>query len=153
MKATSKRAIKKYGIDKCIEAYQMADAGNGARSIGHHFLVHTNAADAMINAGKEILNTTIMKATLKISSSYGFDHNWTLDVETAKKKASFYLGQDVKFCFRVLGMAPADVQQQSGVVDLREEKNRQKLAKWICQQIGLNGQNMHLYECWSFCSQ
>lgn len=54
MRNTTKRAIKKYGLEKCMAAFQMAEAGDGSRSIGFHFCVHTNAANAMINAGREV---------------------------------------------------------------------------------------------------
>lgn len=94
-----------------------------------------------------------MKANLSISSSYGFDHNWTLTLTTKKATKSFYLGQDVKFCTRVLGMEPRDVVNESGVRDLRYEKNRTKLAKYICRKLNLNGKNMKKIEVWELCAQ
>lgn len=57
MKATTKRAINKYGIDTCIEAYIMHIKGNGANTVAHSFSIlkgNTNAADAAINAGRDL---------------------------------------------------------------------------------------------------
>jgi len=53
-----------------------------------------------------------MNAEINITSNYGFDHNWTLVVSTKTKTKSFYLGQDVKFCSRVLGMEPSYIVRQ-----------------------------------------
>ena len=95
-----------------------------------------------------------MKAEIQISSSYGFDHNWTLVVSTAKKTKSFYLGQDVKFCSRVLGMETSYVIQQIGTreVDNGTPGNK-KLAKFICKELGLNGRNIDKIEPWGLCCQ
>ena len=95
-----------------------------------------------------------MKAHILISSNYGFDHNWTLVVETAKKTKSFYLGQDVKFCNRVLGMTPAYIVSQIGTGMIDEgEKGNTLLAKFICKTLGLNGRNIDAFEPWELCSQ
>lgn len=95
-----------------------------------------------------------MKAHILISSSYGFDHNWTLVVSTTKKTKSFYLGQDVKFCQRVLGMSPSYIVSQIGTREIDEgEKGNTKLAKFICNELGLNGRNIDSFESWAFCSQ
>lgn len=94
-----------------------------------------------------------MKSTISISSSYGFDHNWTLICSTDKVTKSFYLGQDVKFCSRVLGMSPQYVIEQIGTNRLDTEKARQKLAKFICEQLGLNGRTIKKYQSWELCSQ
>jgi hypothetical protein len=59
MKPTTKRAIKKYGIDTCIEGYIMHIEGNGASTVAHSFSIlngNIKAADAAINAGRDIDN-------------------------------------------------------------------------------------------------
>ena len=94
-----------------------------------------------------------MKATISISSSYGFDRNWTLQCSTQKSSNSFYLGQDVKFCTRVLGMSPAQVVNEIGTDRLDTEAGRNKLAKFICQRLGINGRNIKNYQTWELCSQ
>lgn len=94
-----------------------------------------------------------MKATISISSSYGFDHNWTLICITDKVTKSFYLGQDVKFCSRVLGMDVNYVIEQIGTNRLDTEKAKRKLAKFICKTLGLNGHNIKKIEPWGLCSQ
>ena len=95
-----------------------------------------------------------MKAQIKIHSDYGFDFNWTLVVSTAKKTKVYYLGQDVKFCGRVLNMTPAYVVSQIGTGKIGEgTKGNTLLAKFICNELGLNGRNIHKFETWAFCCQ
>jgi len=95
-----------------------------------------------------------MKAEIQINSSYGFDHNWTLVVSTPKKRKSFYLGQDVKFCQRVLGMDTNYVVSQIGTRDISEgTKGNKKLAKFICDSLELNGRNIFKIESWGLCCQ
>ncbi len=80
-----------------------------------------------------------MKAEIKITTNYGFDHNWILVVSTAKKSKSFYLGQDVKFCSRILGMEPSYIIEQIGTREVDEGTiGNKKLAKFICEQLNLN---------------
>lgn len=95
-----------------------------------------------------------MNAEIKISSNYGFDHNWTLVVSTPTKTKSFYLGQDVKFCNRVLEMEPSYVIQQIGTREVDEgTPGNKKLAKFICKKLELNGRNIDKIEPWSLCAQ
>ena len=95
-----------------------------------------------------------MKAEIKISSSYGFDHIWTLVLSTAKKTKSFLLGQDVKFCSRVLGMEPSYVVRQIGTGEISEgTPGNKKLAKFIVNELGLNGRNIDKIEPWGLCAQ
>jgi hypothetical protein len=56
MTRSTKRAIDKYGIEVCKQAYEMHMEGNGARTVSYEIYVlnNTNAADAAINAGREI---------------------------------------------------------------------------------------------------
>ena len=95
-----------------------------------------------------------MNAEIKISSNYGFDHNWTLVLSTKTQTKSFYLGQDVKFCSRVLGMDTSYVVQQVGTRDINEgTKGNKKLAKFICQSLNINGRNFSKIEAWGLCCQ
>ena len=95
-----------------------------------------------------------MNAEIKITSNYGFDHNWTLVVSTKTKTKSFYLGQDVKFCSRVLGMEPSYVVQQIGTGEISEgTPGNKKLAKFICKELNLNGRNIDKIEPWALCAQ
>ena len=95
-----------------------------------------------------------MKAEIKISSNYGFDHNWTLVVSTAKNTKSFYLGQDVKFCSRVLGMEPSYIVREIGTreIDYGTIGNK-KLAEFICKHLNLNGRNINKIEPWGLCAE
>jgi hypothetical protein len=80
-------------------------------------------------------------------NAYGFGHDWTLIV----KKQSFYLGQDVKFCSRVLGMSPSYVCENIGTNDLRSDSARRKLAKFIVQSLGID--DFSSVEPWELCCQ
>lgn len=80
---------------------------------------------------------------------YGFSHNWTL---SAFGK-SFFLGQDVKFCRRVLGMEPSYVVQQIGTNDLRTEEARAALAEFIVDQLELDEDKVSNIEPWALCAQ
>ena len=83
-----------------------------------------------------------------ITSNYGFDHNWTLIV----KNKSFYLGQDVKFCHRVLGMSPREIVQQIGSRHIQDEKVNSKLARFIVKQLGGTKAIINL-EPWELCAE
>ena len=90
-----------------------------------------------------------MKAHILIGSSYGFDHNWTLVVSTPKKTKIFYLGQDVKFCGRVLGMTPRNIVSVIGTSEIGEgTRGNIRLAKFICKALGLNGRSIDKIEPW-----
>lgn len=79
----------------------------------------------------------------------GFTHNWTLDAYGKK----FYLGQDVKFCHRVLCMDTSYVISQIGSNDLRLKKTRNKLARFICDELDVNRKTVNDLESWSLCSE
>ena len=88
--------------------------------------------------------------TIEITTGgYGFSHNWTLDAYGKK----FYLGQDVKFCRRVLGMDASYIVSQIGSNDLGSEKTRNKLARFICDELSVNRRTVNDLEPWSLCSQ
>jgi hypothetical protein len=55
MKKSTKKIVLKYGPKRCVEALMLHETkGMDGQSIGHYLQVHTNTADAMINAGQEI---------------------------------------------------------------------------------------------------
>jgi hypothetical protein len=85
---------------------------------------------------------------IKITSNYGFDKNWTLII----KDKSFYLGQDVKFCHRVLGMEPRYIVEQIGSGHIQDEKVNRKLARFIVKQLGGTKHIMNL-ETWALCAE
>lgn len=95
-----------------------------------------------------------MNAEIKITLQYGFARYWTLVVSTKTKTKTFYLGQDVKFCSRVLGMEPSYVVRQIGTGEISEgTKGNEKLAKFICKELGLNGRNIDKFEPWALCAE
>lgn len=95
-----------------------------------------------------------MKANLEITQgSYGFSYEWTLTCETKKTKKSFYLGQDIKFCTRILGCEPAYIVKAIGTNRLDTEQGQKKLAKFIVEMLGLNGRNIKTMQAWDLCCQ
>ena len=53
--AATRRAIKNYGKNACVEALRRAEElGEGANTIGFMLNLTTNQADAAINAGREL---------------------------------------------------------------------------------------------------
>ena len=99
-----------------------------------------------------------MKSTIKITSYYGFDHNWTLVLEGKNKTMEFLLGQDVKVCSRMLGMSPRDVIDAIGTreVDYGTIGNK-KLAKFILsvlkENYSLTTRKLMGMETWALCVQ
>jgi len=54
----TKKAIEKYGRENCVQAYASYQEGNGAGTIGCDLGLKTNQADAAINAGRKISEST-----------------------------------------------------------------------------------------------
>lgn len=98
-----------------------------------------------------------MKARVEISrGSYGFGHEWTLVVESKSKTNSFFLGQDVKFCSRVLGMSPSYIVQQIGSGEIMDERVNKRLAKFILdvfKERGLTGRKLMSMDPWEICAE
>ena len=70
-----------------------------------------------------------MNATIKTSiNTYGFGRDWTLVVTNGERTKDFYLGQDVKFCTRVLGMSPYYIIEQIGSNDISDPDTLDKLG-------------------------
>jgi hypothetical protein len=66
IKSATKRAVAKYGIQTCIDAYAMHEDGNGASTVSHSFSIlngKTNAGDAAINAGRDINTVQVQIAS------------------------------------------------------------------------------------------
>lgn len=88
--------------------------------------------------------------TIEISvGDYGFSRNWTLSAFGKQ----FFLGQDVKFCRRVLGMEPSYVVAQIGTNDLGTEEGKTALAQLIVDELELDEDKVSNLEPWSLCAQ
>ena len=87
--------------------------------------------------------------TIEISTQYGFCHNWTLKVYGK----SFYLGQDFKFCSRVLNCEPSCIVKQIGSNDLSKETTKKKLAKFIVDSLNLNRSNIKNIDPWQLSAE
>ena len=95
-----------------------------------------------------------MKAELELSNgSYGFGMVWTLNVSTKTMRKSFYLGQDVKFCHRVLGVTPREIADEIGSNDIGKEKVRNKLAKYIVNRLELTASKVEKLQPWELCAE
>lgn len=96
-----------------------------------------------------------MKAKVIVSrGEYGFGHDWCLVLETKKHQQRFYLGNDGKFCTRVLGLNPSDVVARIGTREIyNDTKGNRILAKFICKQLNINGHNFKRIEAWGLCAQ
>jgi hypothetical protein len=81
------------------------------------------------------------------SGSYGFYHTWTLEVYGKQ----YYLGQDVKFCSRVLGMTPSEVVYAIGTNRLDTDKGAKALARFIVKQLGITKSSK--IQPWELCSE
>jgi hypothetical protein len=87
--------------------------------------------------------------TIQISITYGFVHNWTLKAYGK----SFYLGQDIKFCHRILGCEPSYIIKQIGSNDLSKETTKKKLAKFILDNLNITRKNINSIDPWQICGE
>jgi len=96
-----------------------------------------------------------MKATIQIErGSYGFGHTWTLTLTKSDGiYRAFYLGQDAKFCSRVLGMSPSYLVAQIGSNDLTKETTLTRLANFILGYLGITKNELYKQESWSLCAE
>jgi hypothetical protein len=79
--------------------------------------------------------------------SYGFGQEWTLEAYGKQ----YYLGQDVKFCSRVLGMDPSYIVQQIGSSEIEVPAVNNRLAKFICNELGITRKTN--INAWDLCAQ
>lgn len=81
---------------------------------------------------------------------YGIGHNWTLEYN----RKQFFLGQDVKFCQRVLGLSPRVIIEAIGTAEIDNDTiGNKKLAKFIVSQLGLTRKNIKNLNPWEICAQ
>lgn len=91
---------------------------------------------------------------ITFSSSYGFDHNWTLSFDINDKHYSYYLGQDVKFCQRVLGMTTRQViDKVDGLTgNIKKPEENLLLAQFIVDHLAILD-NIDTANPWDYCAQ
>lgn len=97
-----------------------------------------------------------MKAKIVFEYNYGFGKIWILIVEFAKSKKMrrFWLGQDVKFCNRVLGMEVSDVVKSIGTNNINEgTAGNRKLAKFIINTLELTEEAIDSLQDWELACQ
>jgi hypothetical protein len=92
-----------------------------------------------------------MKAKIVISTGpYGFGHDWNLVINETD---NYYLGQDVKFCNRVLGMSPSYIVEQIGSSDIEKPIVNKRLAMFIINQLELTPKKLKSLNKWDLCAQ
>ena len=83
-------------------------------------------------------------------TNYGFSHNWVL----CAYGKSFYLGQDIKFCSRVLNLHPQSIIKSIGTNEIDTGAPGNKLlAEFICKKLNINKKNVMNFEPWHFSSE
>jgi hypothetical protein len=89
-----------------------------------------------------------MKAKIEIrNGSYGFGKTWTLIIG----KKSFYLGQDLKFCNRVLGLSPQYIVNEIGSGEIEKPSINKRLANFIIDRLELTKENINNLNPWDLC--
>lgn len=94
-----------------------------------------------------------MKSEVIVKRRENFGHDWILVLEAKKVRKSFYLGQDVKFCSRVLGMSPRDVVNEIGSGDFTKDNNLKLLGKFISKRLELSSKSIDELGVWDLCCQ
>jgi hypothetical protein len=80
-----------------------------------------------------------MKARVEVNrGSYGFGHTWTLVLEGRSSTRSFFLGQDVKVCSRLLQCDPSYVVKQIGTREVESDRGSVRLARFILNTLKEN---------------
>lgn len=103
---------------------------------------------------KQNTNIMIQGQVTFTEGNYGFGFDWNLIVTNDEgKRKNFYLGQDSKFCNRVLGMTPRYVVEQIGDNDLRNVDVQKKLGNFIIETLGLTEEQVFNLETWELCCQ
>ena len=92
-----------------------------------------------------------MKCTIQADPYYFGTKRWCLNVEFGRKNKtykSFFLGQDVKFCSRVLGMTGREVMEEIGVKSMTTQKDYTKLANFIVRSLELTPKILKELQPW-----
>ena len=80
--------------------------------------------------------------TISVMKQYGLFYFWTL-IAFGKR---IYLGEDTKFCKQFLRKTDEEVCKAIGSDDMRLPETRQKLAKYIIDQLGLTQERADLLQ-------
>ncbi len=95
-----------------------------------------------------------MNAAILLTSNGGFGRNWSLLVTGEGIAKNFFLGQDSKFCNRVLGMTSGEVVKEIGTNDITEgTEGNKKLADLIIGRLELDEKKIAELQSWELCCQ
>ena len=98
-----------------------------------------------------------MKASvISTRNGYGFGYDWQLSISTKKSpNKMFLLGQDCKFCSRVLGM---DMSYIFSLLRIKEgrivtEIEARRFGRFIIKELGLTEKILNDLQPWELCCQ
>ena len=86
-------------------------------------------------------------------NEYGFGKDWNLQVTTMETSKTFYLGQDAKFCSKVLGIETKQVLNEIGEEKLKTKTSLEKLGNFIVETLGLSEDEINQLQPWELCCQ
>jgi hypothetical protein len=66
---------------------------------------------------------------------------------------TFVLGQDAKFCSRVLMLSPDYIISEIGTNDFSKIRTTRKLAKLILRELNLDARKLRKLESWELCAE
>ena len=81
------------------------------------------------------------KDLIVTKNGYGFGGDWQMIVKKGKRQRVFYLGQDAKVCYRILGMSPKDLAEQIGSNDLTKKRTRTAICELILESLNVTPEN------------
>jgi hypothetical protein len=74
-------------------------------------------------------------------NGYGFGGDWQMICRRNKKTKTFYLGQDAKVCYRIIGMSPKELAEHIGSNDLTKRKTRKAICELILLALNVTPDN------------
>lgn len=92
-----------------------------------------------------------MKCWIQTTPYYFGTDVWHLCVEFGGKKGylkMFYLGQDVKYCYRIMGGTLTEVLKETRIKKIETHKERVKLGNFIIRTLGLTSKDLKEIETW-----
>jgi hypothetical protein len=82
------------------------------------------------------------------------EFKWNLEyTKQSGEVKKFYLGQDIKFCRRVLGLETKDIVRKIGNPDLREEETQIKLGAFIVDHLNLSEPLLDDMDIWELSAE
>ena len=93
-----------------------------------------------------------MRVTLTDENYYFGTKRWYLKLELGRKVKrfkTFMLGQDVKFCSRVLGCSYDDLLNHLNIKKIETDREKKKVGNFIFRELELNSKIIKELNPWS----